>query len=70
MTDEAKRLVESLREHAKWLKGYDVLSADLSAAADMIEELTGDLETLRERANRAEAKADALFYEGARLRSR
>lgn len=48
MTNEAKRLVESLREHAEWAKGNEwetpiTLSDDLSNAADLIEKLIGRL---------------------------
>lgn len=75
MKDKVKRMVESLRQHAAWAKGNEwetsiTLADDLFAAADMIEKLTGDLETMRKRAHLAEAKAYVLFYEAIRLRSR
>ncbi len=72
-TDEMKILVQSLREHAKWIKGADILSADLNAAADLIEKLTLDRDKWKRQAEyleSADREKDALFYENARLRSR
>ncbi len=54
MTNKVKRLVESLREHAKRIKGADILSADLNAAAELIEKLSADRDTWKRCAEAAE----------------
>ncbi len=78
MTDEEKRLAESLREHAKWaLENVQnkplTMAYDLTCAADLIETLTLDRDKWKRQAEyleSADREKDALFYENARLRSR
>ncbi len=75
MTDEEKRLMESLREHAQWaLENVQnkplTMAYDLTCAADLIEKLTLERDKWKRQAERADREKDALFYENARLRSR
>lgn len=70
MTKEVKKLVESLREDAEWARANEwetpiTLGDNLTAAADMIEKLSADLETtchqLEQVKQECEAKMIDLF---------
>lgn len=59
MTEEVKKLVESLREDAEWALANEwetpiTLSDDLGMAADLIEKLTLERDTWKLRADAAE----------------
>lgn len=59
MNDEAKRLVNALREDAEWAHANEwetpiTLGDNLTAAADMIEKLAADRDTWKRRAGAAE----------------
>ncbi len=59
MTEEVKKLVESLREDAEWAQANEwetpiTLGDNLTAAADMIEAMEADRDTWKLRAEAAE----------------
>lgn len=63
MTEEVKKLVESLREDAEWAQANEwetpiTLGDNLTAAADMIEKLSTDLETTCHRLARSMQEQD------------
>ncbi len=69
MTDEAKRLVDALREDAEWAKANEwetpiTLGDNLTAAADMIEKLSADRDAWKRRAEAAERDIRKILVSG------
>lgn len=66
MTDEAKRLVDALREDAEWARANEwetpiTLGDNLTAAADMIEKLSADRDAWKRRSEAAERDINKII---------